>query len=132
MDVIKQILSSFRSTLPAGSRTAAAIDRGAPPEEISVCATEEGLHALAGALFEACEQGLASGPGSDPDVSVNSALSERLRAFRLQLPTSSATAKLIDAGASLEEISEAAESEGLDSLVGMLVEAEQEQSRRGT
>lgn len=57
MDLIKQILASFEGTLPNDSKTAAAIARGAGPEEISACATEEGLHALAGALFEACEEG---------------------------------------------------------------------------
>jgi hypothetical protein len=53
MDIIKKILESFSATLPTDSKTAAAIARDAPPEEISACATAEGLHALAGALFEA-------------------------------------------------------------------------------
>jgi len=125
MDAIQQILSSFRSALPNGSKTAAAIDRGAPPEEISVCATEEGLHALAGALFEACEQGLDAGPGADLDVSVGEAVAARLKEFRQQLPASSETAQMIDRGASIEEISEAAQQEGLTSLATMLFEAEQ-------
>ncbi len=128
MDVINGILASFRNTLPAGCRTAAAIDSGASPEEISTLATEEGLHALAGALFEACEQGLDAGPASDPDISVGGAINERLHDFRLQLPADSETGRLIDAGASLEEISESAEQEGLDSLAAMLLEAEQKQS----
>ncbi len=46
MDIIKQILDSFSGTLPNDSKTAAAIARNASPEEISACATEEGLHAL--------------------------------------------------------------------------------------
>lgn len=129
MDIIKGILSSFRGTLPTGSKTAAAIDRGAPPEEISELASSEGLHALAGALFEACEQGLDTGAASDPDVSVRGALQERLRQFRAQLPADSETARMIDSGASLEEISEAAQMEGLDSLAAMLLEAEQEIDR---
>jgi len=49
MDIIKQILESFSGTLPKDSETAAAISRGAGPEEIAACATAEGLHALAGA-----------------------------------------------------------------------------------
>lgn len=126
MDVIATILASFRSNIPSSSKTAAAIDRGAAPEEISTLATEEGLHALAGALFEACEQGLDAETGQDQSVS--SVIDGRLHEFRLQLPNDSETAKLIDAGASLEEISEAAEKEGLDSLAAMLVEAEQEDS----
>lgn len=129
MDVINGILASFRNSLPTASKTAAAIDRGAAPDEISTLATEEGLHALAGALFEACEQGMDSGPGASPDISVTSAINERLKDFRLQLPAGSETAGLIDSGASLEEISEAAQKEGLDSMAGMLLEAEQEDSR---
>ena len=119
MDVIKQILDSFSGTLPIDSKTAAAIARQASPEEISTCATEEGLHALAGALFEACEAG-----GSD---NVRAVLTERLHAFRQDLPADCETARLIDTGAGLAEISEAAQKEGLSSLTGMLVEAEQEQ-----
>jgi hypothetical protein len=129
MDVITGILASFRNTLPNASKTAAAIDRGATPDEISALATEEGLHALAGALFEACEQGMDSGSGASPDISVTSAINERLKDFRLQLPANSETAGLIDSGASLEEISEAAQKEGLDSMAAMLLEAEQEDSR---
>jgi len=129
MDVITGILASFRNTLPNASKTAAAIDRGATPDEISALATEEGLHALAGALFEACEQGMDSGSGASPDISVTSAINERLKDFRLQLPANSETARLIDSGASLEEISEAAQKEGLDSMAAMLLEAEQEDSR---
>ena len=130
MDLIKQILASFEGTLPNDSKTAAGIARGAAPEEISACATEEGLHALAGAFFEACEEG-----GDQPDsplentVRVSSALTERLKAFRQDLPPTCETARLIDSGASLEDISEAAQKEGLTSLAAMLFEAEQEQDK---
>lgn len=129
MDVITDILASFRNSLPSSSETAVAIDRGATPDEISVLATKEGLHALAGALFEACEQGMDVTYGASPDISVNSAINERLKQFRLSLPTDSETAGLIDRGASLGEISEAAQKEGLDSMAAMLLEAEQEDSR---
>ena len=44
-----------------------------------------------------------------------------------RLPPACETARLIDSGASLEEISEAAQKEGLTSLSTMLFEAEQEQ-----
>ena len=47
MELIKQILASFEGTLPNDSKTAAAIARGASPEEISACATEEGWRAQA-------------------------------------------------------------------------------------
>ena len=54
---------------------------------------------------------------------------DRLLDFRKDLPTTSATAKLIDAGAPLDEISEISEEEGLFSLITMLVEVEQEGNR---
>lgn len=131
MDAIRQILASFRSTLPDDSRTAAAIDRGAGPEEVSACATEEGLHALAGALFEACEEHLDTAAETPSQGSVIDTLAERLREFRRQLPAGSATAQAIDRGACLEEISEAAQQEGLTSLASLLLEAEREAGGAG-
>ncbi|PKO50168.1 MAG: hypothetical protein CVU28_13510 [Betaproteobacteria bacterium HGW-Betaproteobacteria-21] len=128
MEMIKQILTAFRSGLPNDSKTAAAIDRGAGTEEIANCANEEQLHALAGALFEALEeQDHAS--GEDSDCRVTSQLASRLREFRSQMPAESATAQAIDRGATIEEISEAAQEEGLSSLTAMLFEAEQEAAR---
>lgn len=44
-------IRNFRTRLPDGSDTAAAIDRGAPWEEISACAEAEGLHKFAAALL---------------------------------------------------------------------------------
>lgn len=129
MDIIKQILESFSGTLPSDSRTAAAIARNAGAEEVARCATEEGLHALAGALFEACEEGGAGNAALDGDSHVAGALASRLREFRQQLPPGCETARLIDAGARIEEISEAAQKEGLTSLATMLFEAEQEQDK---
>ncbi|MGA9394883.1 MAG: hypothetical protein WBV56_06010, partial [Azonexus sp.] len=130
MDLIKRILASFEGTLPNDSKTAAAIARGAGPEEISACATEEGLHALAGALFEACEQGGdQAGSPLETSTSVTGVVAERLKEYRQHLPAACETACLIDGGASLEEISEAAQKEGLTSLASMLFEAEQEQDR---
>lgn len=126
--IIKQILVSFSGTLPSGSNTAAATARNADPEEISRCATEEGLHALAGPLFGACEQGGKDNVTLDSSARVSEVLPERLQEFRHQLPTDCETARLIDAGARLEEISEAAQQEGLNSLLSMLFEAEQEQN----
>lgn len=49
-----------------------------------------------------------------------------LKEFRKDLPSTSEPARLIDSGATLEEISEAAEGEGLYSLAAMLAETEQE------
>lgn len=44
-------IRDFRTRLPHDSKTAAAIDRSAPWEEISECAEEEGIHNLAAALL---------------------------------------------------------------------------------
>jgi hypothetical protein len=44
-------IQDFRTRLPHGSQTAAAIDRGAAWEEISECAEAEGVHQFAAALF---------------------------------------------------------------------------------
>lgn len=129
MDMIEQILTDFRSDLPNDSRTARAIDTGAAPEEIAACASSEGLHALAGALFEACEEMAATASAGESDTRVTGALGARLKEFRAQLPPESETARAIDRGAGIEEISEAAQEEGLTSLVAMLFEAEQEASR---
>ncbi len=129
MDIIKQILESFSDSLPNDSKTAAAIARNAPSEEISACATAEGLHALAAALFEASEEGGSANAALDSDAHVDSALISRLQEARKQLPSSCETARLIDAGARLEEISESAQKEGLTSLTAMLFEAEQEQDK---
>jgi hypothetical protein len=129
MDIIKQILESFSGTLPNDSKTAAAIARNAPPEEISACATEEGLHALAAALFEACEEGGSENTVLNGDSHVDGALLSRLREFRQALPPGCETAKLIDAEARIEEIAEAAQKEGLTSLATMLFEEEQEQDK---
>lgn len=128
MELIKQILASFEGTLPKDSKTAAAVARGASPEEISACATEEGLHALAGALFEACEEGAEDGH-LDNSERVTRVLAERIKEYRQGLPPACETARLIDAGASLEAISAAAEKEGLNALATMLFEAEQEQGK---
>lgn len=41
MDIIKQVLSSFSGSIPSDTRTAAAIARGASPEEISECGCDD-------------------------------------------------------------------------------------------
>ena len=128
----KDVLQSFRSDLPKDSETARAIDAGAAIETISACATAEGLHALAGALFELLEEGGLQG-NEEPSVSTGApvleGLENRIREFRKQLSSGSKTAAKIDQVASLEEISECAEEEGLFSFAAMLAEAEQEQVR---
>ncbi|MBZ4193981.1 MAG: hypothetical protein LAE24_06700 [Candidatus Contendobacter sp.] len=55
-------IRTIRQELPDGSKTAAAIDRGATWEEISELAEAEGLHQLASALFEAEQEQLRSPP----------------------------------------------------------------------
>jgi len=99
------------------------------PKKFPLCATEEGLHALAGALFEAGEEGGSANADLDSDPHVASALTTRIQEFRRDLPPTCETAKLIDARARIEEISAAAQKEGLTSLATMLFEAEQEQDK---
>jgi hypothetical protein len=123
MDTIKRIIDEASGSIPSHSKTALAISAGAGPEEIAVFATGEGLHELAGAIFEALQI------GETPSSNALDIVRQRLLDFRKDLPANSETAKLIDAGAPLDEISENAEEEGLFSLVAMLVEAEQEGER---
>lgn len=55
-----------------------------------------------------------------------------LRSFRNDLPTDSKTAQAIDRSASLTEISECAQEEGLHQLASILFEAQQEELREST
>ena len=57
-DATETFIHEARKDLPEGSRTAAAIDRGASWEEISELAEEEGLHQIASVLFEAEQEQL--------------------------------------------------------------------------
>jgi hypothetical protein len=51
--MINQQVRELRAGLPNSSRTAQAIDRNATWEEISECASEEGLGSMAAMMFEA-------------------------------------------------------------------------------
>jgi len=64
-----------------------------------------------------CLRPVRKGPKTDASI------------IRQGLPPGCETARLIDAGVGLEEISEAAEKEGLIALASMLFEAEQEQGK---
>jgi hypothetical protein len=127
MNRLNGIIQSARRDLPNSSKTAVAIDQGASLEEISECAEEEGLHDLASVLFEAEQEALRKLPKSSEDNTVNTQV--LLHDFRRGLPANSRTAVAIDQGASLEEISECAEEEGLHELAAILFEAEQESLR---
>jgi hypothetical protein len=127
MNRLNGIIQSARKDLPNSSKTAVAIDQGASLEEISECAEEEGLHDLASVLFEAEQEALRKLPKSSEDNTVNTQV--LLHDFRRGLPANSRTAVAIDQGASLEEISECAEEEGLHELAAILFEAEQESLR---
>ena len=120
MDTIKRIIDEAIGSIPGHSKTALAINAGLSPEKIASIATSEGLHEIAGAIFEALQVGEA------PSSNALDIVRGRLLEFRKDLSTSSQTAILIDAGAPLDLISENAEEEGLFSLVAMLVEARQE------
>lgn len=121
---IDNVLQTFRRDLPNGSRTAQAIDRGAPIDEISGCAEEEGVHQLAAILFEAQQEEGQS--RQDAAASLEEVVRERLATFREDLPDGSATAEAIDRKAPLGEISEHAQAEGLNELAAVLFEAQQE------
>ena len=55
-----------------------------------------------------------------------------VQSFRYDLPNTSKTAQAIDRGASIQEISECAEEEGLHQLATILFEAQQEELREST
>ena len=97
-----------------------AIRHKCSPEMVATFAVQDGLQALAASLFTALEVG--EGPLEKPLECIRSRLIEVYQG----LPPNCQTAQLIASGARLEEISEAAESEGLVSIVAMLVEAERE------
>jgi hypothetical protein len=120
MDVIKRILDETKGSIPSNSATALAIMHNCRPESIAAFAVQDGLQSLAASLFSAIEVG--SGASEKPLACVRSRLIEVYQG----LPPNSMTAKLIASAARLEEISEAAQSEGLDSVTAMLAEAEQE------
>lgn len=127
MKNIEHLLRSFRDDLPDGSKTAAALDRGASLEEISELAEEEGFHKLASVLFEAEQEALRERVEAVEDPAA--ATDDFIRNARHDLPESSRTAAAIDRGASWEEISEVAEEEGLHQIASVLFEAEQERLR---
>ncbi len=123
-NAVKNLLVESRRGLPATSKTAAAIDRGASLEEISECATEEGLHQLAAALFGA-EQELDNPHyelATDPLAGV-------LAGFRGHIAERSKTAKAIARGATIAEIAECAEADGIHDLATALFGLQQEATK---
>jgi vacuolar-type H+-ATPase catalytic subunit A/Vma1 len=127
MKNLRVVLQAFRRDLPNQSLTAQAIDRGALLEEISQVAAMERIHQLATVLFEAEQEELQEKP--DREIDLRTLIDGQIRQLRAQLPNDSKTAKAIDRRATWEEISEAAEEEGLGNFAGTLFEAEQEQDR---
>ena len=127
MKNLRVVLQAFRRDLPNQSLTAQAIDRGALLEEISQVAAMERIHQLATVLFEAEQEELQDKP--DREIDLRTLIDGQIRQLRAQLPNDSKTAKAIDRRATWEEISEAAEEEGLGNFAGTLFEAEQEQDR---
>lgn len=128
MDVLQSIITTYRHTIPANSETAKAIDRGESVEAICACATSEGLHEFASALFSADVEEVQNEDGPvDADETLLENIGNVLAEYEHRLPPNCETARLIKAGAQLELISQAAETEGLQDLVAILFEAEQEQ-----
>jgi hypothetical protein len=120
MDPVKRIIEESKGSIPTNCRTAMAIRNHCRAETIAAFAVQDGLQSLAASLFSALEVG--EGKAENPLACVRSRLIE----LQSTLPTNCLTAQLISAGARLEEISEAAEEEGLASIAAMLAEAEQE------
>ena len=120
MDPVKRIIEEAKDSIPTICRTAMAIRHKCSPEMVATFAVQDGLQALAASLFSALEVG--EGMPERPLACVRSRLVEVYQG----LPPNCQTAQLIASGARLEEISEAAESEGLVSIVAMLVEAGRE------
>lgn len=120
MDAVKRILDEAKGSIPSNSLTAIAIANGCSPEDVAAFAVKDGLQSLASSLFSAIEVG--TGKSEKPLACVRSRLVE----IYGDLPPNCQTAKLIASAARLEEISEAAEEEGLVSVAAMLAEAEQE------
>ena len=127
MKNLRVVLQAFRRDLPDQSLTAKAIDRGALLEEISQVAALERVHELATLLFEAEQEELQDNP--DREIDLRTLIDGQIRQLRTQLPNESKTAKAIDRQATWEEISEAAQEEGLGNLAGTLFQAEQVQDR---
>lgn len=120
MDPVKRIIDESKGSIPTNSRTAMAIRNHCSPETVAAFAVEDGLQTLAASLFAALEVGESK--VENPLACIRSRLIE----LQSTLPTDCQTARLISTGARLEEISEAAEEEGLVSIAAMLAEAEQE------
>ena len=124
MKNLTAILQAFRTDLPNSSLTAQAIDRGALLNEITQAAATERIHQLAAILFEAEQEETQDNP--DKEVDLETLINKQILQLRAKLPDGSRTAKAIDRGATLEEISESAQEEGLSNLAATLFEAEQE------
>ena len=120
MDPVKRIIEESKGSIPTNSRTAMAIRNNCGAEAVAAFAVQDGLQTLAASLFTALEVGESK--AENPLACVRTRLIE----LQSMLPSTCQTAKLISAGARLEEISEAAEEEGLVSIAAMLAEAEQE------
>ncbi len=120
MDPVKRIIDESKGSIPTNSRTAMAIRHNCQPETVAAFAVQDGLQSLAASLFAAIEVGEAK--AEKPLACVRSRLIEAYQG----LPPDCQTAKLISSAGRLEEISEAAEAEGLVSISAMLAEAEQE------
>ena len=95
MDQLTQMLEGFDGSIPNDSKTAAAIARGAGSEEIGVCATEDGLHGLAAALFDA-ELVHEFDEPTPQEESLSDQIVVILQNVRDQLPPNCETARLID------------------------------------
>lgn len=128
MNTLDEALRTFRQALPAASRTADAIDRHASLAELSRHAAAEGLHPLAGLLFEAQQ---AEPYGYRESDAVERVLNT-LRRFPHPISAASRTTAALERRASWEEIAKCAEGENLRQhlLAAVLCAAQRDRLRR--
>jgi hypothetical protein len=119
---IEQLLSLYARALPTNSPTAEAIRRQAPITDIANAAEKEGLHYISSAVFLAQEQQL----DKVPDRELSDVVRERIQDIRKHLPDGCETARAIDRKAKWSEVSQSAERDGLNEIVTLIFDAEQQ------
>jgi len=117
MDVLKQIIETYRHMIPTDCETARAIDRGASVEEICASATSDGLHDFAGALFSADIEVVQTNHGPiEADETLLDNIDQVLADYEHRLPPNCETVRLIKSGAQLELISSVVAARGARSF----------------
>lgn len=131
--VLQQIIETCRHTIPATCETAHAIDRGVSVEEICTTATSDGLHDFSAAFFSADVEVVQTNHGPiETDETLLDEIDRILADYANRLPPNCGMVRFIKSGAQLELILEAAEAEGLEDLVVVLMRSRSKSSRETT